>query len=172
MILSPTTKSSGPILWKRLYTTYIRSHLEYSVAASNPYKNKKQATKVSHLPRKLSYEERLINLNLTTLSARRERGNLIQLYKIEKNIDHVNWVVPCMRGAPRRNTRGIMRKPIIANCQQRTYFFTNRVINNWNALPDSVVEEPNTNPFKNRLDNFQHGYNSSHSTDWALHVRR
>ena len=46
----------------------------------------RRATKVSHLLRKLSYEEMLINFNLTTLSARRERGDLMQLYKIEKTL--------------------------------------------------------------------------------------
>ena len=127
----------------RLYTTYVRPHLEYAVATWNHYSKKdsdilekvqRRASKVSHLMRKLSYEERLINLSLTTISARRERGDLIQQFKI----NHVNWVVPYARGAPKGDIRGNLRKTIITNCQQRTNFFTKRVINNWNVLPESV----------------------------------
>ena len=94
-ILKNSFSSRDPILWKRLYTIYVRPHLEYAVSAWNPYSKKdsdilekiqrrKIQKKVSHLLRKLSYKERLINLNLTTLSARRERGDLIQQFKIEK----------------------------------------------------------------------------------------
>ena len=35
---------------------------------------------------------------------------------------------------------------------QRLKFFTNRVVNDWNNLPSEVVEAPNINCFKNRLD--------------------
>ena len=35
------------------------------------------------------------------------------------------------------------------------HFFANRVVNNWNSLPDSVVDATQTNAFKKRLDEFQ-----------------
>ena len=38
----------------------------------------------------LSYEDRLINLNLTTLERRRERGDIIQTYKIMHGLSDVN----------------------------------------------------------------------------------
>ena len=34
------------------------------------------------------------------------------------------------------------------------YSFSNRIVNIWNSLPDSIVTSPTTNTFKNRLDKF------------------
>ena len=36
----------------------------------------------------------------------------------------------------------------------RKFFFTNRVVNMWNSLPDSVVHAESTDVFKKRLDKF------------------
>ena len=41
--------------------------------------------------RALNYESRLVNLGLTTLDARRDRGDLIQSYKILKGNNNVIW---------------------------------------------------------------------------------
>ena len=37
----------------------------------------------------------------------------------------------------------------------RKYFFSNRVIDYWNKLPEHVVEANSVNMFKNRLDKFE-----------------
>ena len=34
----------------------------------------------------------------------------------------------------------------------RSHFFSERAVNNWNSLPDDVVQAPTLNTFKNRLD--------------------
>ena len=34
----------------------------------------------------------------------------------------------------------------------RKYFFTERIVNMWNSLPDVVVNSSTVNQFKNRLD--------------------
>jgi len=36
----------------------------------------------------------------------------------------------------------------------RKYFFTNRIVNVWNTLPDTVVMSETVNQFKNRLGKF------------------
>jgi len=36
----------------------------------------------------------------------------------------------------------------------RKFFFTNRVVNMWNSLPNSVVHAESTDVFKKRLDKF------------------
>jgi len=36
----------------------------------------------------------------------------------------------------------------------RKFFFTNRVVNMWNSLPNSVVHAESTDVFKERLDKF------------------
>ena len=55
-----------------------------------------------YLLRHRTYDERPQNLNLTPLEVRQERGDLIQLYKIENGINKVNWVDEYERGAPKR----------------------------------------------------------------------
>ena len=44
-------------------------------------------------------------------------------------------------------------------CQttMRQHCFSNRVINNWNSLPESIISAPTVNSFKSKLD--QHWYN-------------
>ena len=36
----------------------------------------------------------------------------------------------------------------------RRTFFSQRVVTDWNRLPQHVIEAPSTNAFKNRLDKF------------------
>ena len=176
-MLKNTFVSRDPELWKRLYTTYVRPHLEYAIQVWNPYAKKdvatlekvqRRATKIPHLLKHLTYEERLHNLNLTSLEARRVRGDLIQLHKIESGINKVNSVEDYERSAPRRGMRGHIRKEIVVNCQQRSNFFKNRITKDLNRLPDEITSVTSTNSFKNKLDNLQQSYYSSHSADWGL----
>ena len=41
-----------------------------------------------------------------------------------------------------------------AHYDLRKYFFTNRVTNIWNSLPNEIVKSNTTNQFKNKLDKF------------------
>jgi len=40
----------------------------------------------------------------------------------------------------------------------RKHFFSERVVNLWNALPDQIVDAPTINTFKNRLDRHWNKY--------------
>ena len=37
----------------------------------------------------------------------------------------------------------------------RKYYFTNRVIDKWNSLPQYVIDSPSVNIFKNRYDSLR-----------------
>ena len=87
-------------LWKKLYTTYVRPHLEFAVAVWNPYRKndidilekvQRRATKVSRELHGVSYENRLKRLKLTSLVERRRRGDLIQMFKIVKGRYAIQW---------------------------------------------------------------------------------
>ena len=153
-------------LLKILYTTFVRPHLEYAVAVCNPYakadiarleKVQHRATRLIPSLRELNYEERLTLLGITSLEQRRIRGDLIQTYKIINGLDVITWNtpytfeqrlnVPTTRGHDHKLTRELVK-----NCDQRNNCFTNRVVNNWNVLPTSVVSAPSINSFKARLD--------------------
>ena len=87
-------------LWKQMYTSMIRSHLEYAIQVWNPYqigdidiieRVQRRATKIPQSLWTKSYSERLVILSLTTLEERRTRGDLIQMYKIAKGLDKIEW---------------------------------------------------------------------------------
>ena len=74
-----------------IYKTYIRPHLEYCVQAWSPHLIKdidvlervqKAATDLVPELRKYDYNTRLQKLGITTLEIRRDRGNMIETYKI------------------------------------------------------------------------------------------
>ena len=78
-----------------IYKTYIRPHLEYCVQAWSPHLVKdvqclervqrsatKKTKKLVPALRKCNYEERLKRLGLTSMQKRRERGDMIEVFKI------------------------------------------------------------------------------------------
>ena len=54
-------------------------------------KIQRRATRIAPCLKDLSYPARLHNLGLTSLERRRERGDLIEWYKIKAEIDKVTW---------------------------------------------------------------------------------
>ena len=90
-------------LWKDLYVSLVRPHLEYAVQVWNPRLEKdisrienvqRRATRVPSRLRGLTYEDRLGCMGLTTLEQRRLRGDLIQMFKVATGLESVCWVVP------------------------------------------------------------------------------
>ncbi|XP_070549738.1 uncharacterized protein [Ptychodera flava] len=94
---SLTYKSEDIIV--QLYKHLVRPHLEYAIQAWSPWlvsdinileKVQRRATKLVPRLYHVDYEERLKVLNLTSLKKRRERGDMIQLYKILHGVDLCN----------------------------------------------------------------------------------
>ena len=116
-----------------------------------------RATRLVPSLRVLNYEQRLQVLNITSLETRRIRGDLIQTFKIINGFDNITWNTPNVFN-PRLDvhyTRGHcfkLTREVVKNCEQRHNFYTNRVVNNWNALPINMVSAPSINSFKARLD--------------------
>jgi len=172
-MLRRTFTYRGVGMWKRLYTTYVRPHLEFAVPVWRPYLKgniaklegvQRRATKVAHGMKGMVYEDRLKMLDLTTLEERRLRGDLIQWYKIRNGVEAVSWIKePCL-GHPRTGVRGKFLLETVKNCQQREKFFTVRAPEAWNQLPDSVVEARSVVSFKRLLDGHCRGCHSLPST--------
>ena len=116
--------------------------------------------------RGMEYIDRLKKLNLPTLYYRRARGDMIECFKYLTGIYAVGGV-PLPRDT-KSNTRGHsfkLLKPYVKT-SIRQNFFSNRVVNAWNSLPEEVVTASTLNQFKNRLDRLWSEYKYLESSDW------
>jgi hypothetical protein len=148
----------------KLYKSLVRPKLEYCVQAWCPYLKKNidniervqhRATKLIHECRELNYEGRLAYTGLITLEKRRERGDLIQVFKLIKGLDNVDYK-KFFQLVQNSKTRGHSYKLVKfrSKLNVRNKFFSQRIINSWNSLPEDVVQADSVNCFKNRLDKF------------------
>ena len=154
-------------IFTRLFKALVRPHLEYgnSVWQASTKKSKilienvqRRATKRLSCCRELGYDERLRKLELPCLRYRKLRGDMIECYKISEGHYDVEIDPPLkfIKDTDIRSSRGNSKKLYKEKCKKelRRNYFRNRIVNLWNALPNSVVESPTLNTFKNRLDKF------------------
>ena len=149
----------------RIYKALIRPHIEYCTQAWAPVARhgnwnlilklegvQRRVTKVIKSLGDLSYKERLERLNLTTLLERRMRGDLIETFKITKNLS--NYGSEFFNISPR--TENLLARQISkTKSTKQLDFFSNRVLFYWNKLPAHVKNAASINSFKNRLDKFR-----------------
>jgi len=166
--------SRDPVIWSKLYTTYVRAPFEFAAPVWNPYsigdiekleKVQRTATKITQEMKGRSYKDRLEALGLTTLEDRRERGDGIQMFKIVNSIEKVNWhkgpISATQTDRPVRIGSRRLQREMVKNCAQRYHFFTNRIVNAWNRLPDhavepcSIIPKESVNAFKVKYDEVQ-----------------
>ena len=108
--------------------------------------------------RKVKYEDRRKAFGIQSLSDRRSRGDLIEMFKIVNNLDIVNWTNPpifnnsrTIEGGNRNHEFRYVRE-YAARSSARHNFFLNRVSQQWNRLNYNTVKAPTVNNFKNRID--------------------
>ena len=110
-----------------------------------------KATAMVHGMRYKNAEERRKLLGLMTLEQRRERGDLIEVFKILKGQTKIDpslfWEV---REA--RNGARLIKNLATNGRRQRLNFFSYRVTQKWNLLPVNVKTAPSLDSFKSRLD--------------------
>ena len=86
---------------------------------------------------------------------RRIRGDMIEVYKILTGKYDVVAVPDLQRGTlftTRGNNLRLVKS--YAKYDLRKYYFTNRIANIWNSLPNYVVLADSTAAFETRLDRF------------------
>ena len=100
--------------------------------------------------RDMEYEERLKVLRIPSMSYRRVRGDLIEVYKFMHGVYNCKSPLELNQQS---TTRGHKYKLKKNSCRTtlRQHFFTNRVVDTWNALDKATVETPSLNSFKNRI---------------------
>ena len=90
----------------------------------------------------MNYKDRLKALNLATLEQRRERGDLIEAFKIitgKENIECEKFFKFRDDSTTRGNSLKIYKPRLKKSITQRVIFFSIRVINAWNQLPEYVI---------------------------------
>ena len=118
----------------RLYKSLVRPHLEYCVSAWSPHylKDKELLERVQHRftrtfkdLRQMNYGEILKSLNLWTLEKRRNRQDLIEVFKIYKGFTRLSIDELFERDANIKGTRGytlrLKKKQSVRDV--RRYFF-------------------------------------------------
>ena len=100
-----------------------------------------------------SYEDRLKYTELTSLECRRRRGDMIEVFKLLNGVEKIDYNILIQR-AEKTGIRGHSYKLVKhrARLDLRQFYFSNRVVNTWNSLPESVVVAGTVNSFKARLD--------------------
>ncbi|WAR18737.1 YWV1-like protein, partial [Mya arenaria] len=149
-------------LFLTLYKALIRSHLDYGNLVYYPTTKKckqiienvqRRATRLVPELKGLTYEERLCELNLTTLEYRRKRYDIIQVYKIVHNIDNID-INNFFTFAENVGTRGhnLKLNQRQAKKGRRMNAFGIRTVSTWNNLPGELVNSTTLLTFKTNLD--------------------
>ena len=96
--------------------------------------------------REMTYDQRL----RYSLKGRRERGDLIQAFKIFNGYDDLE-PNEIFSQSTYLKTRNQLR---VRHCKTdiRKFSFSYRVVEIWNNLPKQIKEAPSVNAFKNRMD--------------------
>nr|VZI25408.1 unnamed protein product [Spirometra erinaceieuropaei] len=147
----------------KVFRTFVRPQLEFAIQAWKPWTSKdlsilekvqRRATKLVGGQGSLPYETRLSNLGLFPLSYRQLRGDLIQTFRILRGQDCCLVPTEFFELATTTNLRGHPLKLRVtgAKLDTRKFFFSNRVIEAWNALPAGVVMSTSAEAFKRNLD--------------------
>ena len=152
----------------KLYKSLVRPHLDYCCQAWRPHLVKdvhllervqKRATRMIEGCKGMRYEDRLKELKLTTLETRRIRADLLEVYKIVNKLEGVSEEnfferrqVEGMGSGTRGNSCKFFKKRFRIDTGK--YVFGNRVVNEWNQLPNCVIQATSVNAFKGRLDTF------------------
>ena len=148
----------------RTHKVFVRPIREYCQQVWAPYLQKdidemekvqRRATKLIPELRELSYEERLSALDLYKLNDRRQRGDMIFLYKIFHglvNIDAHKLFHLDTYGKTRGHQLKIRQER--NNTDVRRYFYTQRVAVPWNNLPQHIVLSENETLFKRNYDKY------------------
>ena len=169
--------------FKRIYTAFVRPHLEYGVAVWSPHLSRNinalenvqiRATKLVDGLSKLDYTERLKRLELPTLAFRRRRGDAIEMFKHFHKYDKSTLAPsfnPRQRPSRKHDFQLFTPQMLDGKNGPQSNFFFQRTTKVWNDLPKYVVDAKNINQFKNRLDELwtehplKYNHNETSDTD-------
>ena len=164
-LIKRSFRNPEPKTFVQLYKALVRPTIEYCSTVTNPV-HKKDQDKIERVQRRATklvqgledhtYDDRLKELRLDSLSVRRSRADLLQTYRIIHKVDNIEEDLFFQR-APSNRTRNNGFKLFKHHCSTkvRGHSFSQRTIDQWNELPASVVAAPSLNHFKSGLRKFR-----------------
>lgn len=167
------------VIFTRMFKAVVRPHLEYANAVWHPsYKKtkilienvQKRATKKLECCEGMDYEARLRFLDLPCIAYRKLRGDMIEVYKILNGGYDSDISPPIHTVNEDTITRGNkmkLSKPTFKKAARKN-FFSVRVSNFWNELPNKVIEAPSIKSFERRLDLYWKKYDMKFNFDRCL----
>ena len=134
---------------KLLYQGIVRPILEYGSPAWNPHLQKYITTlqKVQDRCSRLCYPP----LTLPPLADRREQADLCETYKYTHDLYKADESVLFSRAPLQLRGHRYKLFKEFAHTNVRKFFFSNRVVDRWNALPEEVVNVETLASFKRNL---------------------
>ena len=148
----------------RAFCTFVRPLLKFSSTIWSPYtvadinrveSAQRSFTKHIFYLRDSTYKERLVNLGIDSLQCRRVKSDLLLCYKLLHGLTNVKSDDFCVlsHNVNLRGNRFKLVKPVVTSARDAN-FFSHRIINIWNALPDCIVSADTIACFKNSLNRF------------------
>jgi hypothetical protein len=149
-------------IFPKLYTRYVRPHLEFASVAWNPWHQKdidalervqKRAVNMINGLAGKTYEEKLSEIGMETLSERRKEADLVQFFKVmngQSTVNRQNWFETAARttNVTRMAADELCIKKPFARTDKRQNFFTVRICDMWNGLPKDIRAAKNVAHFK------------------------
>lgn len=159
-----TFECKNKMIVKQLYKSLVRPHLDYCSSVWRPHLRKdinllervqKRATRMVEGYKGLEYQDRLKGMKLTTLETRRLRADMLEVFKIVKGMEGLKeefFFEKSRRGVDgtRNNSHSFFKRRVRLDVGK--YHFANRVVEDWNRLPNGVIEVESVNAFKGKLD--------------------
>ena len=145
---------------RQLFTSLVRPHLEYANVVWAPRLKKdanliegvlRRATKIIPGMKDLEYQQRLEKAKIPSMRYRRERGDMIEVYKYTHGFYNTPPPFTLETGSTTRGHQLKIKKSR-PNSNLRQGYFSVRIENNWNSLPAELVNAQTINGFKNGLD--------------------
>jgi hypothetical protein len=139
-----------------MFITFVRPKVEYATVIWSPW-HKKDINLVERVQRSFtsripdlfgSCSERLITLNLQPLELRRIIFDLIEVYKIIHGLSELKQNDFFRLSNSRTRGHNLKLAKGKFHCDERKFYFSNRVFEAWNSLPVSTVNAPTIGVFK------------------------
>ncbi len=150
---------------RKIITTMIRPKLKYASVVCSP--QKKEIRKLERIQRiatklipeisNITYKDRLREMDLPTLEQRRERRDMITLYKFVNKIDKIDkddQLLPARSQGLRGHGKKLRKGNSLRDMKK--YSFSQRSVDMWNKLKE-VVEVRNVHQMEEKLDNYRYG---------------